>query len=436
MQEDTRRKLGRRRRLRGLGPTPARAAIVAAVVLVALPFGSAAASTSSKHAQFGFGAIAYGTQAVVGNILESGPSAVSSLGGSCETKVGVKNRNRTASVKVHGLVATGTVHSHAASKKTKSGLASVASAETQGISLLNGLIKAHAVTATSKSTHNSKTGKFGVSAGGTKLVGLVVDHKHIKITPKPNTKIKLPGIGYVMLNQQGASVNNRSAALTVIGIHVVVNLGSKKFPAGTQLYVSVATSALAGPAKAMLAGGANGIDADVANTVLIGASFPAGLGCLGTQGKRVSNSGAGLQIKGIVSSGTVRDRARGNATKTRVYGKTSSTIEGANVLSGLVKATVIKGAVSANGKNPTKLSDKSKFVGLKVSGHPLLKGNVKPNTHFSVAGIGTVWLHRQVKTAKGITVVMVQIVIGVPHNKLHLPLGAIVDIGYASAQVL
>lgn len=419
-----------------LGLTPLKAAVIAAITLAAMPFGSAAASTSSKPRAFGFGAVAYGTQAVVGNILESGPSAASSLGGSCETKVGVKNRNSTASVKIPKLVDTGTVHSLAASKKTKSGLESLSSAETQGVNLLHGLIRAHAVKAASASTRNSKTGKFGVSARGTTLVGLVVNGKHIKLTPKPNTKIKLPGIGYVILNQEGAAVSSRSAAMTVIGIHVVITAGSKSAPAASQLYVSVATSALAGPAKALLAGGAFGVQANVANTILIGASFPVGLGCLGTQGKVVTNSAAGISLPKLVNSGTIRDRAQGNATSKRVYGTTSSTLEKLNVLSGLVKAKAVKAAVSANGKNPTKLNDSSSFVGLKVSGHPLINDNVAPNTHFSVVGIGTLYLHRQVKTSRGIAVVMVQLVIGVPHNKLHLPLGAVVDIGYANAEVL
>jgi hypothetical protein len=161
-----------------------------------------------------------------------------------------------------------------------------------------------------------------------------------------------------------------------------------------------------------------------------------GLGCLGTQGKRVTNTAAGLSLPNLVKSGTVTNTAKGNATRKLVWGKTSSRLEALNVLNGVVKATVVKAAVEAKGKNPTKLTDTSKFVGLKVSGHPLIKGNVKPNTHFGVSGIGTVYLHRQLKTSSGITVVMVQIVIGAPHNKLHLPLGAVVNIASASAQVL
>jgi hypothetical protein len=373
---------------------------------------------------------------VVANILTSGPSAPSSLGGSCTTKVGSKGHNSVASVKLTKTLNTGTVHTHVSSKKTKTGLASTASAKTQGINLLNGLISAKAITAVSKTARNSKTGKFSVSSRGTSLVDLVVNGKHIKLKPKPNTKIKLPGIGYVMLNEQGGGTSKLGGGWTVIGIHVVVNIGSHRAPAGTQLYVSVASSSVSGPAKAMLKGSASGTAANIANTILIGPSFPVGLGCLGTHGKRVTNSGAGVSIPKLVTSGTIKDTAKGNATSKRVYGHTSSTIEDLNVLKGLVTAKVIKASVTAKGKKPTKLSDHSKFIGLNVKGHPLIKDNVAPNTHFGVAGLGTLWLRRQIKTSKGITVVMVQLIIGSPNNKLHLPVGAIVDIGFANAEVL
>ena len=69
--------------------------------------------------------------------------------------------------------------------------------------------------------------------------------------------------------------------------------------------------------------------------------------------KSSTNSAAGISLPKLVNSGTIRDRAQGNATSKRVYGTTSSTLEKLNVLSGLVKAKAVKAAVSANGKNPT-----------------------------------------------------------------------------------
>lgn len=412
-----------------------KALLIIGIALVALPFGSATASTSSKQ-EIGFGASAYATQAVVANLLRSGPSAAAGIGGGgCTTEVGLRSSNSLAAVHLPHLVESGTLHSFAASKKTRTGVAATSFAETQGLSLLGGLIRATAVKAASTTNRNSKTGKFSVSGAGTKLVGLVIAGHHIRITTKPNTKIRLPGIGYVILNQEGGAISKVGAGLTVVGIHVVVNLQNRHAPIGSSILVSVASSSLSGPAKALLVGGAFGTAANIANTVIVGPSFPIGLGCLGTRGKKWTNEGAGVNLAHALTSGTIVDSAKGNATSHQVWGQTSSTIQHLNVLNGLVTAHVVKAAVNANGK-PPKLGDTSSFLGLKVSGHPLIGDNVAPNTHFSVAGLGTLWLHRQVKTSTTIEVVMVQVVIGNPHNKLHLPVGAIVDVGVARVGVL
>lgn len=364
-----------------------------------MPFSSATASTSSRG-EIGFNAAAYGTQAVVGNILRSGQTAAAGLGGGCTTKVGVRSSNSLASVHVPHVVGTGTIHTFAVSKKTKTGVAATSWAETQGVNLLGGLIRARAVRAEATTNRNSKTGKFRLSAAGTKLVGLVVAGHHIRITPRPNTRIKLPGIGYVVLNQESGGIQTRTAGLTVIAIRVVIDKKNRRAPLGSQILVSVASSSLSGPAKAMLLGGAFGTAANIANTVIVGPSFPIGLGCLGTDGKTWTNQGVGVNVRNAITSGTITDTARGNATLKRIFGKTSSTLQKVNVLNGLVKARVVKAAVSATGK-PPKLGDTSSFLGLKVSGHPLIGDNVAPNTHFSVAGLGTVWLHRRIRTSAG-----------------------------------
>ena len=65
---------------------------------------------------------------------------------------------------------------------------------------------------------------------GTQLVGLVVAGTPINVTPQPNTVIELPGIGFVILNEQlcdgTAALPNcsgtTSSGLTVRSIRVVI----------------------------------------------------------------------------------------------------------------------------------------------------------------------------------------------------------------------
>ena len=58
-----------------------------------------------------------------------------------------------------------------------------------------------------------------------------------------------------------------------------------------------------------------------------------------------------------------------------------------------------------------------------------------PNTKVSLAGLGTLWLHRQIKTANKITVIMVQLVVTVPSNPLGLAVGTTVNVAYASVSI-
>jgi hypothetical protein len=266
-------------------------------------------------------------------------------------------------------------------------------------------------------------------------VNLVVGGKPISGTPHANQKITLPGIGYVVLNQQTSHIGSNSARMTVIGIHVVVTQNSQQAKSGTQIEVSVANSSLNGPIKGALTGLAFGTSANVGNTVIAGKSFPKYMPCLGTGGKTLHNTGAGVKnLPGVLTSGTIDDTANGTVTSTEVFGRMTSTIHKANLLSGAISASLIKADVSVNGK-PPKREDHSSFVGLHVAGHPEITDNVPFNTQVNLPGIGTLWLHKRVKTAHGITVIMVQLVIGNPVNPAGLPVGATIDVGFARVGV-
>jgi hypothetical protein len=112
----------------------------------------------------------------------------------------------------------------------------------------------------------------------------------------------------------------------------------------------------------------------------------------------------------------------------------TSTIQHVNLFAGAVRASAVKADVTANG-NPPARGDNSSFTGLHVSGHPGIKDNVPVNTQVNLPGIGTLWLHRQIKTPTGIRVIMIQLVIGSPTNPAGLPVGATVDVGYARVGV-
>jgi hypothetical protein len=400
--------------------------LMASSLTAAAPAMAQAAATETA-----FSGAAYGTLVTVGPAVRSGRSALSTLG--CTSQTGVTHTNSVASVSAPPLLTSATVSTSVASEATPTGPATTSMASTEAASALGGLVKATLVRSVSTTTEHMP-GSFGTSAAGTEFAGLVVAGHHISGTPAPNTKITLPGVGYVILNQQVSKITNTQASLTVIAIHVVVTKPNPTAKVGTQIIVSFAQSALGGPVSGLLDGLAYGASAHVGTTVIAGKEFPESLSCLGTNGKTRTNQGVGLSIPGILTSGTVTDTVQGTATATTASAAASSAVQGLNLLGGTVKATAIKAAVSATG-NPPAFGDTSTFLNLTVAGHPGIGVHVAPNTKVTLAGLGTLWLHRRIETQHKITVIMVQLVVTVAGNPEGLKVGTTVDVAYAQASV-
>ncbi|MGH7519695.1 MAG: choice-of-anchor P family protein [Gemmatimonadales bacterium] len=85
------------------------------------------------------------------------------------------------------------------------------SATLGSVSILNGLITADGVVAMASSTSGNS------NAEGSSLANLVVNGVQVS-NPAPNTRVNLPGVGYVVLNEQMST----SGGITVNMIHVVL----------------------------------------------------------------------------------------------------------------------------------------------------------------------------------------------------------------------
>ena len=101
-----------------------------------------------------------------------------------------------------------------------SGASVTATAETANLNVLNGLITAKAVVALATSYATGATAAS--EANGSTLLALVVNGvAYDDGPPAPNTRINLPGTGYVVLNEQIAQGDGiHTSALTVNMIHV------------------------------------------------------------------------------------------------------------------------------------------------------------------------------------------------------------------------
>ena len=406
--------------------------VVAAVSMSATPSQAtashpASATTASVH--YGYQGDAYGTRVNVANTVTSGPSSLVTLG--CTTTAGIHRGNTAASVSLPPLLTTGSVVTTA--DTFASPIRTKTSATVQNLNLLSGIVTATEVRSVSSTTKS--TAGFGTSAAGTSFTALQVARVHIAATVAPNTRINLPGIGHVVLNEQVRHIGATSASLTVNAVHLIVDQSNALgIPVGTNVIVAHATSALQGPVAGTLDGNAYGSSVKLGSVVTSGPSFLVILPCLGTNGVLRVNDGAGISVPGVLVTGTIHDTAQGTIGGSKASGETTSTVQKANLVSGLVRASVIKADAhaSTDGTTFTFRGAGSSFGTLSVRGFPAIGANVPANTKLNIAGLGTLWLHRVIRTPNAIEVRMIELIVD-QSNTLGLPIGSDIRVAVAHA---
>jgi hypothetical protein len=416
----------------------------AAVILgLGLAFGfGPAARTATPSAQVGtssgfqFVADAYGTYATLGNVVVAGKTAVSGLGPCGIVEPPVHNENTVANASSPPLFSTGVINTTADGTEPVAGtLQAMATADVHDANLLAGLITADQIKAVSTTTHDNMG--FHTSANGSTFVNLVVAGIPIIVNPPPNTDIVLPGFGHVVLNEQITRLRATSASFTVNMIHVFITQANiLNIPIGTQIIVSHATSGLTSGVQGTLDGQAYGTKASVGHVVLSGPSALIKMSCLGTNGRLKTNSIAQVQVPGLFSVGEVVDTALGTVNSTSAVGELTSTVQGVDVVTSLVTASLIKADAHASNINGalTFSDDGSMFVDLHVTGFPDIGDDVPPNTRLRIAGLGTLWLHRIIQTSNSIEVRMIELIV-TEANGFGISIGTDIQVAVASASV-
>ena len=227
------------------------------------------------------------------------------------------------------------------------------------------------------------------------------------------------------------------AKLVVNMIHVYVTENNAfKIPKGAEIIVADASSEIEIAESAALDGFAYGTKAQLLHTILSGPSALEVMPCLGTDGEVRQNTTAGVNVPKILTTGTVKDTVKGTISSGSA-GETTSTVNGSNLVNALLTAKVIKAdanAATAGAGKFTFNDTGSKFVGLKVSGHPEIKDNVAPKTKVKISGLGTLWLHRIIQTDSYIEVRMVELVV-TDSNSHGIKVGTDVQVATAHARL-
>src|SRR3989454_6289869 len=186
-------------------------------------------SPGSLAAQ-GASASAFGVAVRTATINQTTPSAVLPADGTLA-------QNQASDVTVGTLVTAQDAFA-TATGATDDALSDAVSSATLGqVSILNGLITADGIVAMASSTIDNS------NAEGSSLANLVVNGVEVS-DPAPNTRMDLPGVGYVVFNEQiptGDGVT--SSGITVNMIHVVLQqLGLFGYETTGEIIVGSASS--------------------------------------------------------------------------------------------------------------------------------------------------------------------------------------------------
>jgi len=198
------------------------------IVGLALPMSWTAGSVAAQTAR------SYGVKVSTPTINQTASSAVLPLGGD-------QAQNSSQSIAIGGVATAQDAFAIVNGDADPTyGSTAVSSATLGAVNLLSGLITADGVVAVASSWIGDATGSDGE---GSSLANLVVNGVSVD-DPGPNTTLALPGVGYVILNEQiptGDGVT--TTGITVNMIHVVLQNALTGVQTG-EIIVGSATSAV------------------------------------------------------------------------------------------------------------------------------------------------------------------------------------------------
>jgi hypothetical protein len=407
-----------------------RPAILALVVSMFL-----ATSAVAQQLTF-YSADAYGATAYVGNTVSVAGTADVNFGDYCGIyQLRFQRSGTSAGVSVPLLLTTGVTTTNVANAPELS----TASSEVHGISILNGLVTSDVAKSVSTTTFGGIQ-NFNYSSAGSSFANLRVLGLPINYTPAPNTTIALPGIGKVVLNEQITnSIYPGNIHFSVNMLHVYITLPNLLgIPLGTEVIVSGATSGIT------LINGIGAVDGIGYGSTIMGSLVQSSatakiyLPCGGTNGVVTSESIAGINVPGVLNTGTITTTVVGDVRAFPVTTETTSTIQGASLLGTLIKASVIQAKADGTTSDNVNLnfSASGQFVGLSVSGHPEINDNVANNTTVPLLGLGTLYIRRIIPDPNNIHIEMrmLELVIS-QRNLFGLPIGTDIILGSAEASL-
>lgn len=400
-----------------------------AAAILASGLAGPAGRAEAQQPELVSGGHAFGTFVSLADVAQTQKSSLVGMG--CSVAPLFK-QNSAPSVDLAPIGTVGQIRTTVERINTGSMVRGRSTAEIEEVSLLGGVITADVLKAVAVTKHTSSG--FGAHATGTQFLNANVLGLPIDLDPPQNTVIELPLFGEVALNERARVVRNNRAAIETTMLRVSISLPNVLgIPVGTEVIVGDAQSKMKFTSVRLGGGVTGGAVTLLDDTTLLGPLFPQGMWCAGTDGEWLSNAGVTVGLPGIVDTGEIESKVKGDTSPTSSQATGISTIAGADLLAGLVSVEAIKGRVHIE-RTPSQLVRKfwqSGFVGLQVAGFPEIDGDVPFETHLDILGLGDLWLKRRVFWPNGAQIRMIELVV-LEENGLGLPLGASVRVGVAT----
>lgn len=368
------------------------AAVVGVASTIALTSGSASAAPV-----YGYSGYAFGTDVKTG-LANSGPQVISEI--SCTTDASRKSQNdlATANINDQAIARTVKTSTFAFAEARGNGVTSTATAADIKLGSLLHLTGAHTTT-----TAWVKNGNLHYT-GSTTFAGVKIGNVSVPslLKAKPNTKVAVPGLGYIVLNRVGGvktSTGIYSYAQAVV-LHATVK--NRYIPEGVDVAVLKTRAEVTKPATAMVIGDAYGTKANVDKLLTSGpTSYQAT--CQGTEGKTHRVAVGELNIPKVAYVGAVYTTKKGNMGADKSYVDFSSHVAGVKV--GKLSIGAIQSAASAWKTKDGKvgLTSSSSVASIKVGNktYPVKTGE---NAELEIPGIAKLTFNQVLRQQRYISV--------------------------------
>ncbi len=418
--------------------------LVSATVLAATAtIAASAAPVSAVPQVWTYSGTSGGTQInALGTTISSGLTAASNM---ADTVVPNQTQVQVASVSVPGLINVGAVTSGQKAEAFGDGVKITSAVKILGINLLNGAIKVDAVESTSFATAKNAT-EFGAELDGgtsTTFARLTIAGKAYPINVPANTKVTIPGLAEIVLNESKVDKSVPGKTVRTIGtaIHITLLKQQGGAPPGAEIKLNP-TQALVvptGESDALPVGGFAygtfiGIGAGDQVKVLAQPTGMVSLPSVGTNGQPYKNEIAGVNIPEVATIGAVQTSVNGTTIPGYADVETGAQLAKVNLLNGLIKADAVGVTSHVRKAGTVNVHEASmNFVNLVIGGKRI-PSNVAPNTQIYLFGVGHVYINQQLTQPGYAAIAGLRVILST--KKFGLPAGADIQVAVAASYIV